>query len=118
VRLTSDEERRLDEFQRARGISSRSEAIRTLLAEARTAATPPTTELPPTRLRELEILVEEGYYSSTQAALESALEAGVRDLVRTHHDGIETLRRHARSSRSEKDDRRRADREGRELLRR
>ena len=118
MRLTDEEERRLDEFQRTRAIASRSEAVRLLLAEARKEPPPDALELPPTRRRELEVLVEEGFFSTVQAALESALETGFAELLRTHRDGIEALRRNARAAHREKDERRRADREGRELLRR
>ncbi len=118
VRLTLEEERRLEGFRTARGLESRSEAIRLLLREAGTTPPAPTLEIPVTRQRELESLVEDGYFSSVQAALEHALEAGLAELVRTHAEGLTALRRHARETRSEKDERRRADREGRELLRR
>ena len=118
VRLTVEEERKLDEFRTARGLDSRSEAIRVLLSEAKETRPPPTIELPATRQRELEILVEDGYFTTVQAALEHALEAGVAEMARTHAEGLSALRRHARETRNEKDGRRRADREGRELLRR
>lgn len=118
VRLTSEEERRLEEFQTARGLASRSDAVRQLLNEAKGTAPTAAIELPPTRQRELETLVEEGFFSSFQAALEHALEAGLAETVRTHADGVPALRRHARDVRNEKDERRRADREGRGLLRR
>lgn len=118
VRLTVDEERRLEEFRSERAIENRSEAVRKLIAEARSTPAPEAFELPPTVLRDLEHLVEEGYFSTVQAALEHALETGLADLVRTHVEGLAALRRHARENRTEKNDRRRADREGRELLRR
>ncbi len=118
VRLTLEEERRLEEFRTARGLSSRSDAVRALLREAGQAPPSPSVQLPATRERELESLVEDGYFTSVQAAIEHALEAGLAELVRTHGEGLSELRRRAREAREEKRERRRADREGRELLRR
>ncbi len=115
VRLTLEEERKLDEFRVTRGLRNRSDAVRTLLREGPKDATG-AVELPATRRSELESLVEDGYFTTLQAALEHALEAGLAELVRTHTEGLSALRRHARATRSEREGRRRADREGRGLL--
>lgn len=115
VRLTLEEARRLDELRATRGLASRSDAVRALLREGPREATG-AVDLPVTRRRELESLVEEGYFTTVQAALEHALEAGLAELVRTHTEGFSALRRHAREARGERDGRRRADREGRGLL--
>ncbi len=71
-----------------------------------------------TRRRELEVLVEDGYFTSVASAVEHALEVELLELVANHRDGLEELRRRARELRERGDGRRRADREGRELLRR
>jgi Arc/MetJ-type ribon-helix-helix transcriptional regulator len=117
VRLTAEEVDRLERFRTERGLATRSEAIRALLESAGEPRAR-TAELPATRLRELEDLVEDGYFSTLDGAVESALEAGLRELVATHRDGLAELKRHAREMRERGDRRRRAAREGRELLRR
>lgn len=118
VRLTTEEERRLEQFRAAHQLPNRSEAVRQLLAASSEAPAGTTVELPPTRQRELEGLVEDGFFTSVQAAAEYALEVGLAAIVATHTEGFAALRRHARAVRDEKDQRRRADREGRGLLRR
>ncbi|HTT17291.1 MAG TPA: hypothetical protein VMH49_08080 [Thermoplasmata archaeon] len=117
VRLSPEEEAHLERFRSERELPNRSEAIRALLRDA-AAPKGRTAELPATRLRELEELVENGYFSTVEGAVEYALEAGLRELVANHRDGLEELRRHARELRDRGDRRRRATREGRELLRR
>ena len=117
VRLSLEEEALLEQFRTERRLVNRSEAVRALLLDSR-APRPSVVELPATRLRELEELVEYGYFSSIESALEQALEAGLRELVANHRDGFAELRRHARELRERGDRRRRVDREGRELLRR
>ena len=117
VRLTPEEEARLESYRANRKLANRSEAVRALLLES-AAPRPSLVELPVTRRRELEQLVEDGYFSTVEAAIEHALEAGLRELVADHGEGFSTLRRHAREERERGDRRRRADREGRELLRR
>lgn len=117
VRLTPEEEARLEQYRTDRKLANRSEAVRGLLREAGPAS-PTAVELPVTRLHELEELVEEGYFTTVAGALEHALEVGLRELVANHRDGLTELRRHAREVRERGDRRRRADREGRELLRR
>lgn len=115
MRLTADEESRLERFRSDRELNTRSEAIRALLRDAVTSRVR-APELPVTRLRELEELVEDGYFTSVESALESALEAGLRELVATHRDGLPELKRRSRELRERGDRRRRADREGRGLL--
>ena len=117
VRLSPEEDARLETYRAERQLPNRSEAVRDLLRAGVGAGTT-AVELPVTRLRELEELVEDGYFSTTAAALESALEAGLRELIANHRDGLAELRRHARSLGERRDGRRRADREGRGLLRR
>ncbi len=115
VRLTSEEAALLERLRSDRNLKSRSAAVRQLLREA-SAPRGDGPELPVTRRRELEELVEDGYFTSVSAALESALEAGLRDLVANHREGLDELRRRARELRARGDRRRRADREGRGLL--
>ena len=117
VRLSPEEEARLAGIQADRKIASRSEAVRALLREA-PSERPERIELPVTRRRELEELVEDGYFTTLASAVEYALEVGLRELVANHTVGWSELRRHAHEARERGDRRRRADREGRELLRR
>ncbi len=115
VRLTLEEEDRLEKYRNDRQLANRSAAIRALLRDA-PGARETLLSLPVTRRRELEELVEDGYFTSVEAALEHALEAGLRELEQTHGEGLERLRRHARELRARGERRRRADREGRGLL--
>ncbi len=117
MRLSPEEEARLERFRDERALPNRSEAIRALLRDA-AAPRGRTAEIPATRLRELEELVEDGYFSTIEGAVEHALEVGLRELVANHRDGLAELRRHARELRERGERRRRAVREGRELLRR
>jgi Arc/MetJ-type ribon-helix-helix transcriptional regulator len=117
VRLSPEEEARLERFRAERKLANRSEAVRSLLLDSGEPR-PSFVELPATRLRELEQLVEDGYFTDVAGALEHALEVGLRELVANHGEGFTELRRHARELRERGDRRRRADREGRELLRR
>lgn len=117
VRLTAEEEALLDQFRERRHFSNRSEAVRAVVREASTER-PRGIELPPTVLGELEELVELGYAPSLDAALSALVQLGLSELTRTHGDGWASLREHARSTHSRREDRKRADREGRGLLRR
>jgi len=117
VRLSPEEEARLEQYSADRKLANRSEAVRALLVDSGVPR-PSFVELPATRLRELEELVEDGYFTDIEGALEHALEVGLRELVANHGEGFSGLRRHARELRERGDRRRRADREGRELLRR
>ena len=117
VRLSLEEEARLESFRAERHLATRSDAVRALLREAGTPR-PESVEVSVTRRRELDELVEDGYFASVPSAVDHALEVALRELVASHGEGIEQLRRHARALRERGDKRRRADREGRELLRR
>jgi len=117
VRLSPEEEARLEQYRADRKLANRSEAVRGLLRESG-APRPTAVEIPVTRLRELEQLVEDGYFTTVAAAVEHALEVGLRELVTNHRDGLADLRRVARDLRERGGQRRRAEREGRELLRR
>lgn len=117
MRLTPEEEGRLERYRADRKFATRSEAVRALLHES-TGERVESVELPATRRRELEELVEDGYFTTVASAVEYALEVGLRELVANHREGLAELRRSARELRERGDRRRRADREGRELLRR
>jgi len=117
VRLSSEEERWLERYRAQRDFANRSEAVRGLLRESG-AERPAAVEIPVTRLRELEELVEDGYFTTIASAVEHALEVGLRELVANHGEGLAELRRRARELRERGARRRRADQEGRELLRR
>jgi Arc/MetJ-type ribon-helix-helix transcriptional regulator len=115
VRLTTEEESLLEQFQTANGVPNRSEAIRTLV---RSAGGAPATavELPETLRAELEEVVEDGYARDLDAALAIVLTLGLGELARTHAERLPALRDRARASNDRRKDRRRADREGRGLL--
>ena len=117
VRLSPEEEALLERFRAERELPTRSDAVRALLREAEASRTR-TAEIPATRMRELEELVEDGYFSTIASAVEHALEVGLRELVATHGDGVSELRRRARELRERSERRQRAAREGRGLLRR
>ncbi len=117
VRLSSEEEAALERFRAEHQLPHRSAAVRALLATE-----PPSgagsVELPVTVRRELEELVEDGYFTSVPAAVEHAVQLALRELVATHGEGFRELRRHARELGERRARQRRADREGRGLLRR
>ena len=117
VRLTTEEESQLDRFREARDFPSRSEAIRAIVREAASERAP-TVELPVTLRGELEELVQEGYAGDFDGALALVVHLGLAELARTHVERWAALREHARSTSERRAGRRRADREGRGLLRR
>ncbi len=117
VRLTTEEAALLDQFRHARAFGTRSDAIRALVREA-AADRPTAAELPATLHAEMEELVEEGYAPDYDAALALVVHLGLSELARTHAERIAALRNHARATSERRAGRRRADREGRELLRR
>jgi len=117
VRLTTEEEDLLDQFRRRREFANRSDAVRALVREA-AAAAPSAGELPVTLRNELEELVEQGYAPNFDGALAIAVHAGLVELARTHTERLPALRNHARAASDRRAERRRADREGRGLLRR
>jgi Ribbon-helix-helix protein, copG family len=117
VRLTDEELRQLDEFQRARGIATRSDAVRKLVRDAAEVA-PPAPPLPLTVQRELEEMVEDGWARNEEGALTLLATLGLQELSRLHADRMPALRGAARASRERHPARRKADREGRGLLER
>jgi Arc/MetJ-type ribon-helix-helix transcriptional regulator len=117
VRLTSEEESLLDQFRRTHELANRSDAVRTLVREA-AKERPFGTELPATLRNELEELVEEGYAPDFDGAPALAVHLGISEMARTHGERMSALRDHARATHERRQGRRRADREGRGLLRR
>jgi Arc/MetJ-type ribon-helix-helix transcriptional regulator len=117
VRLTIEEEARLDQFRHAHEFASRSDAVRALVRAAADDR-PAAAELPATLRSELEELVEHGYAPNFDGALALAVHAGIVELARTHTERMPALRDHARAANERREGRRRADREGRGLLRR
>ncbi len=117
VRLTAEEESLLDRFRTDRALASRSEAVRVLVKEA-ARPRPDGLELPVTLRAKLEELVEEGYARDLDGAVTLVLHLGLVELARTHTERLPSLRGAAREASERSADRRRADREGRGLLRR
>jgi Arc/MetJ-type ribon-helix-helix transcriptional regulator len=117
VRLTAEEESLLEKFRTTHKLANRSEAVRALVHGA-TEPSPPTVDLPATLRHELEELVEDGYARDVDSAMVLVLTLGIRELARTHVEHVPALRDHARSAHERSAGRRRADREGRGLLRR
>ncbi len=117
VRFTEGEIALLDRFREERSLPNRSEAVRDLV-RARAPAVPGSIELPATLRNELEELVEDGYAADLPGLIEAVLSLGLRELVRTHTEGLPAMRAHARAVRDRRAGRRRADHEGRELLER
>ena len=117
VRLRAEDEEKLEAFRRARGFSSRSDAIRALVQDAPTDRSG-TVEIPPTVREELVELVENGYARDLNEAVRLAIELGFADLVRLHVDRLAQLRTRAHALAERRRSRNRLDREGRELLRR
>ncbi len=115
VRLTPEEVERLDRFQKSREVDTRSEAVRLLVRQSAEPAAPKT-ELPVSLRGQLEDLVEDGWAQSFDEAVTLVATLGLQELSRIHSDRLPALRRAARESAGRSDRRRRADREGRELL--
>ncbi|MGI0055603.1 MAG: ribbon-helix-helix domain-containing protein [Thermoplasmata archaeon] len=115
VRLTEEELQRLDEVQRSRGLGTRSEAVRALVHDS---GSPASAELPlpPSVVRELEEMVEDGWAREAGEALTLLATLGFQELSRLHSEGSSALRGAARASRERHQSRRKADREGRGLL--
>ena len=117
VRLTLEENGRLEEFRRVRGLATTSDAVRALVNEgAKTGVG--AAELPATLSEELAELVELGYARNAEEALAVALQFGLADIARLHGDSWRQMRSHARDVADRRRVRERADREGRGLLRR
>ena len=117
VRLTEEELRQLDEFQRARKIGTRSDAVRTLVQEA-SGGPSSAPALPLSVQRELEEIVEDGWARSEEEALTLLTTLGFQELSRLHADRVPALRGAARATRERHLARRKASREGRGLLER
>jgi hypothetical protein len=117
VRLTDEELRQLDDFQRLRKIETRSDAVRTLVREAVGGAEKPSF-LPLSVQRELEEIVEDGWARSEEEALTLLTTLGFQELSRLHADRVPALRGAARATRERHLARRKAAREGRGLLER
>ena len=116
VRLTEEEVELLDRFRAAHDLSNTSEAVRRLV---RSIAQPAgDVQLPASLRSELEDVVEDGWATDINGAVSTALNLGLRELTRLHADEIPTLRDAARSHAARRADRKRAEREGRGLLRR
>jgi len=115
VRLSSEEESLLDDFQRNNGLSTRSDAVRALVRTA-SEPRPGAVELPPTLRGELEEIVEIGYARDLEGAIALVTSLGLTELARTHSERLPALRERARSVKERREGRRRADREGRGLL--
>lgn len=115
VRLTSEEAALLDVFQRDRGLTTRSDAVRELVRSS-SEPRPGSVVLPPTLQGELEEIVENGYARDLEGAIALVTSLGLTELARTHSERLPALRDHARSVKDRREGRRRADREGRGLL--
>lgn len=118
VRLTAEEEALLERFRSERALPNRSEAVRELVRGGAEAVGPTAVELPATLRAELEEMVEDGYAHDVESAVALALTLGIRELALTHAQHVPALRDRARSTHARREGRRRAEREGRGLLRR
>jgi Arc/MetJ-type ribon-helix-helix transcriptional regulator len=115
VRLTLEEAALLDQYRTSNELPNRSEAVRALVRGA-TEARPAEIAVPPTLRNELEDLVEDGYVQDLESAVTLALNLGLGEVGRIHAERLAALRDHARNSAGRRENRRRADREGRGLL--
>jgi hypothetical protein len=117
VRLNLEEESLLERFRTENDLANRSEAVRALVrgtAQPRAAYV----EIPVTLRNEIEEAVEDGYALDLNGAVTLVLNLGLRELARTHREEVPSLHEKATSAAERRQDRRRADREGRGLLRR
>jgi hypothetical protein len=115
VRLSLEELERLDQFGRQVGAANRSESVRALLrASERTA--PGRDEVPIGLREEIEILVEDGWASSWDAALTLVLTMGLRELPKLYAQELPSLGQRARDRAARRRVRRTADRTGEGLL--
>jgi Arc/MetJ-type ribon-helix-helix transcriptional regulator len=115
VRLTFEEETLLERFRETNELPNRSEAVRALVRGA-AEARPADVTVPDTLRNELEELVEDGYAGDLDSAVTLVLTLGLGEVGRIHAERLAALRDHARSSAGRREGRRRADREGRDLL--
>ncbi|MCI4331081.1 MAG: hypothetical protein L3K19_04460 [Thermoplasmata archaeon] len=117
VRLTLEELALLDRFRESRELTTRSDAVRALVRAAdRLARGVP--DLPVGLQSRLEELTEDGYANNLDGALTLVLTYGLDEVGRVHSDRHTALRKSARETAERRQTRRRADREGRELLER
>ena len=117
VRLTAEELSLLDDHAARTNSRNRSDAVRSLVRTAGDAR-PDAVELPLQVRAELENLVEDGWASDIESALIAVVTPGLEAFTRLHAEMIPRLREKARDNASRQERRRRADREGRGLLRR
>jgi hypothetical protein len=117
VRLTLEEESLLDGYRRDHEFSTRSDAVRALVRNA-SEPEPGSVPVPPALEGELEELVENGYARDLEGAVALVANLGLTELARTHSERLPALRERARSVKDRREGRKRAAREGRELLRR
>ena len=115
VRLTPEEVERLDQFQKARAADTRSDAVRLLVRQS-TETAAPTVEFPVSLRGELDDVVEDGWAHTLDEAVTLVATLGLQELARLHGERLPALRRAARETAGRSDRRRRADRQGRELL--
>jgi Arc/MetJ-type ribon-helix-helix transcriptional regulator len=115
VRLTLEEVALLEQFRSAHELSTRSDAVRALVRGA-AERRPADVAVPETLRNELEELVEDGYVRDLDSAVTLILTLGLSELGRIHAERLAALRDHARSTAGRRENRRRADREGRGLL--
>lgn len=117
VRLTSEEESLLEQYRSSNELATRSEAVRALVRGA-SETRPADVSVPATLRNELEELVEDGYARDLESAVTLVLTFGLGEIARLHGERLPAMRDHARRAAGRREDRRRADREGRGLLRR
>lgn len=115
VRLTPEEVERLDQFQKSREVGTRSEAVRLLVRQS-IEAPQESVEFPVNLRAELEDVVEDGWARTIDEAVTLVATLGIQELSRLHGERLPALRRAARETAGRSERRRRADREGRELL--
>ena len=115
VRLTSEELERLDRFRARSGSPTRSDAVRALVRDSERTA-PEGPELPVALLGKLEELVEDGWVPDLKAAASQILTLGLGEFERLHNERLPKLRQTARDGEARRKERRRMDREGRDLL--
>ena len=115
VRLTLEEEALLEQFRTSNELPNRSEAVRALVRGANESR-PAEIAVPSTLRNELEELVEDGYVQDLASAVTLALNLGLGEVGRIHAERLAALRDHARNAAGRRENRRRADREGRGLL--
>jgi Arc/MetJ-type ribon-helix-helix transcriptional regulator len=115
VRLTLEEEALLEQYRTSNELPNRSEAVRALVRAA-SEPRPAAISVPTTLRNELEDLVEDGYVQDLESAVTLVLNLGLGEVGRIHAERLAALRDHARNSAGRRENRRRADREGRGLL--